>query len=67
MSLPEAKASREDLLLFIDDINRRIFELKKLKMGYDADLRDINQHIGVLTYGSSGEMEDEWQRGERDW
>ena len=67
LSLSDAKALKDDLLLFIDDIDRRILELKKLKMGYFADLRDIRQHISVLTYGSSGELEDEWQLDERDW
>ena len=67
MSLSDAKALKDELLLFIDDIDRRILELKKLKMGYFADLRDLRQHINILTYGTSAESEDEWQRHECDW
>ena len=55
LSVDEAKLARQDIRLHIEDIDRQIFKLKKLKGGYLADLRDIDQHIIVLSENTGSE------------
>ena len=53
MGLDDAKVARQDARLRIDDIDRQILNLRKLKMGYLADIQDIEQHMIVISTNGS--------------
>ena len=58
MGLEEAKFALQDAVLHVDDIDRQILNLRKLKVGYLADVRDLEQHINVLKQDTG--LERDW-------